>query len=251
MGLLDTVGTGLFSAARYLSRTAGSVSADLATAAVRAGEVLVGAVTGDASTPGTLRVTVLILSDERGRPLVQPDAVRASLRLADRAFTAGAAIRIRHVATHVVPEPAPAAALDPRANKLLLVDEVIGRTAFYHRQLARYPDTGSPTDIVGRPVTVIVVRDIAGRTTGCSLGVSADWVVAQASLFDPSNRRAYDETVLAHELGHALNLPHHPDRDNLMYFASSPPDQVRGTALAGWQRAVLSANRHVVPGVRG
>ena len=76
-----------------------------------------------------------------------------------------------------------------------------------------------------------MVRDIAGRTTGCSLGISADWVVVQAGLFDAGRPHEYDETVLVHELGHALNLPHHPSSDNLMYYSSSPPDHLRGTRL--------------------
>jgi hypothetical protein len=101
-----------------------------------------------------------------------------------------------------------------------------------------------------RPITAIVVRDIAGRTTGCSLGISADWVVVQAGLFDADRPHEYDETVLVHELGHALNLPHHPSADNLMYYSSSPPEHVRGTRLNAVQRAVINANRHVVPGVR-
>jgi predicted Zn-dependent protease len=103
--------------------------------------------------------------------------------------------------------------------------------------------------MIGRPITAIVVREIAGRTTGCSLGISADWVVVQASLFKAEHPLTYDETVLAHEIGHALNLPHHPDRGNLMYYSSSPPNGFRGTALSGWQRALITANRHVVPGL--
>ena len=246
MGALD----GFFGAVRYAGRTAGSIAADVASAAARAGEVATGAVTGSTADPATLRLTVIILSDEQGVPLARPDELTASIARADAILTEQANIRVRHVATHIVTEKAPTAALDPRANKLLLLDEALGRTDFYHRQLAAYPDSGSATDIVGRPVTAFVVREIAGNTTGCSLGISADWVVVQAALFKSGQRSTYDETVLAHEIGHALNLPHHPASDNLMYFSSSPPDHLRGTHLAGWQRAIMNANRHVIPGVR-
>ena len=105
----------------------------------------------------------------------------------------------------MIDEPAPPRALDPRANKLLLLDDVLGRTDFYRRHAA---PIDLATAVVGAPITVIVVRDIAGRVTGCSLGVSADWVIVQASLFDRTKPHTYDETVLVHELGHALNLPH-------------------------------------------
>jgi hypothetical protein len=236
--------------ARYLARTASSLAADVASAAVHTGEVVSGLVAGTEAAPGTVRLTVLILSDERGVPLLQPALLEPALARADEVLAAGADVRVRHVGTHVVTEPAPTAALNPRANKLLLLDEALGRTDFYHRQLREIPDTGAVTDVVGRPITAIVVRDIAGRTTGCSLGISADWVVVQAGLFDPARPHEYDETVLVHELGHALNLPHHPSPDNLMYFSSSPPDHMRGTRLNAVQRAVINANRHVVPGVR-
>jgi hypothetical protein len=77
--------------------------------------------------------------------------------------------------------------------------------------------------------------------------MTADWVICQASLFDPEQPGAYDATVLAHELGHALNLPHHRDKSNLMFPVSSPPGEVRGTGLRRWQVALLQANRHIVP----
>jgi len=239
----------LAGAVRYAGRTAGALAADLASAGARAGQVVSGAVTGTTANPGTIRLTVLVLRDERGIPLASAEQITGSIARAGAIFTAEANLRVRHVATHVVDGPAPTEALNPRANKLLLLDEAIGRTRYYHDVLARYPDTGSVADVVGRPVTALVVREIAGSTTGCSLGISADWVVVQAALFDRARTGEYDETVLAHEIGHALNLPHHPASDNLMYFSSSPPDHLRGTELAAWQRAVVNANRHVVPGL--
>jgi hypothetical protein len=146
----------------------------------------------------------------------------------------------------VITEPAPLRALDPHANQRLLLDDVLGHTEFYRRHSAR---VDLSTAVVGAPITVIVVRDIAGRVTGCSLGISADWVIVQAPLFNREQPGTYDETVVAHEIGHALNLPHRRDKQNLMFPESSPPLSVRGTALQGWQTAILHANRHVVPGV--
>ncbi len=104
---------------------------------------------------------------------------------------------------------------------MLLLDDVLGRTEFYRRHSA---PVDLSTAVVGAPITVIVVRDIAGRVTGCSLGISADWVIVQASLFDKVRANTYDETVLVHELGHALNLPHCPD--------AAEPD-VPGVVTAG------------------
>lgn len=250
LGPLGTVATGVVSAGRYLARTTGSIAADVVSAAARAGEEISGRVAGTGATRGTVRLTVLILSDEGGVPLLHPAQLDSALARADAVLAAGAGVRVRHLGTHVVTTPAPTEALNPRANKLLLLDEALGRTDFYHRQLRTVADSGRVTDVVGRPITAIVVRDIAGRTTGCSLGISADWIVVQAGLFDDRTPHEYDETVLAHEIGHALNLPHHPSHDNLMYYSSSPPDHLRGTRLNALQRAVMNANRHVVPGVR-
>ena len=156
--------------------------------------------------------------------------MQPSIDLAGAVLTAESGIRVRLTGIQVIDEPAPPRALDPRANRRLLLDDVLGRTEFYRRHSA---PVDLATAVVGAPVTVVVVRNIAGRVTGCSLGISADWVIVQASLFDRTQPHTYDETVLVHELGHALNLPHFRDRQNLMFPASSPP----GTCAAPTCRA--------------
>ncbi len=241
-------GSPLGGLARVLGRTVAGISVDLAGAGVRLGELAVDVASGSARNgsdePAVLRVQVLILCDEAGRPLTTPERVEPSLRAADRILREQAGIRVRVTDVRTITEIAPREALDPRADRALLLDDILGRTAFYRRHAG-----GGPL-LVGAPLTVIVVREIAGHTTGCSLGISADWVIAQASLFDERAAHTYDETVLAHELGHAVNLPHHRDHGNLMFPASSPPNALRGNTLRGWQRSVIRTNRHVVPAVR-
>ena len=232
-------------AARAFGRTAAGMTFDLASGATRAGEAAVDSISGRRRTPDVLRVQVLVLRDEAGRELCAPAAVEPALEAADAILRAHAGIRIRVVGVRTVAEIPPAAALDPRANRGLMLDDLLGHTEFYRRHLV---SGGVDRGLVAAPVTVVVVRTIAGNTTGCSLGVSADWVITQAALYDRGNPHTYDETVLAHELGHALNLPHHRDRGNLMFPESSPPDSVRGTALTRWQRTLLQGNRHVIPG---
>ncbi len=231
---------------RTASRAVGGLALDVSSGLARAGEATRAALTGETIGPATLRVQVVILSDEAGRPLTTAEAMTPSLDLAGNVLTAESGIRVRLTGIQVIDEPAPPRALDPRANRRLLLDDVLGRTEFYRRHSAPV-DLSSA--VVGAPVTVVVVRHIDGRVTGCSLGISADWVIVQASLFDRDQPVTYDETVLVHELGHALNLPHFRDRRNLMFPASSPPGDVRGTRLQGWQTAILHSNRHVVPGV--
>jgi len=220
---------------RVLGVTARSAVADVVSAAARAGELVSGAAAGDA----VLRVSVIILSDETGVALCPADAVLPALRTADEVLTREAGIRVRVTGVTTVAAPAPTEALDPHANRGLLLDEVLGRLDHYRPYLP-------PPETIAAPVTVVVVRSIAGNTTGCSLGMTADWVICQASLFDATAPSSYDETVLVHELGHALNLPHHKDPTNLMFPSSSPPEHVRGTALQRWQAVVLATNRHTV-----
>lgn len=235
--------TALGGAARVLASTTRALALDAVAAAEGSVTGAVNIATGQRRAAATLPVRVLILSDEAGRPLTTADAVAPALDRAHRVLTEQASIRIRVAGVDIVERPAPTNALDPHSNRRLLLDDVLGRTSFVRRRLTRRP----ALSVAGDPVTIVVVRTIAGRTTGCSLGMSADWVICQASLFDADDRRTYDETVLVHELGHALNLPHHRDRGNLMYPVSSPPDDLRGTALRPWQAALLRGNRHTVP----
>jgi hypothetical protein len=233
--------------ARAMGQTAAAMTLDLASGVARLGEAAVDATNGRHRTPGVLRVQVLILRDENGRPLCPTEAVRPALTRADQILRRESGVRVRVVGIRTIDEIPPPAALDPRANRGLVIDDILGRTQFYRRHQPA-ADAAVERGLVGAPITVIVVRNIAGHTTGCSLGISADWVITQSALFDEGNERTYDETVLAHELAHALNLPHHRDPDNLMFPASSPPTAIRGTSLAGWQRGVIQANRHVLPG---
>lgn len=227
-------------AARIFGSTARALSLDIAAGIGAAASVL-----GRRTEPASLPVHVLILSDEKGAPLCRPEDVRASLDRADQVFRAGAGIRVRVAGMDVAADPAPTRALDLRSNRKLLLDDMSGHTAFFRDRLP----ARSALSTTGDPITVVVVRSITGRTTGCSLGMSADWVICRASLFDHGNPRTYDETVLAHELGHALNLPHVKDTGNLMNPTSSPPSRIRGTALRNWQAALMHANRHTVPAV--
>jgi hypothetical protein len=241
--------TPLTGTGRAFGKTAAGMTADLASAAVRLGETALDSVRGHTRDPDVLRVQVLILTDETGRPLTTAERVQPALATADRVFRAQAGMRVRVVGIRTISEIPPSAALDPRANRGLVVDDILGRTEFYRRHLI---DPAVPaTTLVGSPITVVVVRRIAGHTTGCSLGISADWVITQSALYDDTADHTYDETVLAHELGHALNLPHHRHRDNLMFPESSPPQRIRGTQLTRWQRRVVQSNRHVVPGRSG
>jgi hypothetical protein len=85
----------------------------------------------------------------------------------------------------------------------------------------------------GAPVVVFIVRSVGGTDeSGCSLGPLSDYVTVEAN-------RPPDSSVIAHELGHACNLLHVDDRNNLMALGRMD------TRLSRLQVAWLRISRHV------
>lgn len=88
----------------------------------------------------------------------------------------------------------------------------------------------------GAPVVTFAVRDFKdGRHTGCSAGPLNDYVTVVL-------RNTTKLRTLPHELGHACNLWHYDDIDNLM-----TPGEGGGVGvdLSNVQVALLRASRHV------
>jgi hypothetical protein len=86
----------------------------------------------------------------------------------------------------------------------------------------------------GAPVIIFIVRSVGGPDErGCSLGPLSDYVTVEAGGSSASS-------VIAHELGHACNLLHVDDRDNLMKSSGR-----RDTRLSRFQAALLRTSRHV------
>jgi len=99
----------------------------------------------------------------------------------------------------------------------------ISRTHLSHTNLRRLTGYGSP-------VIIFIVRSFKQNHGGCSLGPLTDYVTVR---FDRLQ-------CIAHEIGHACNLPHRKERDNLMFSQSCSP-----TNLSRWQIALIRASRHV------
>ena len=181
--------------------------------------------------PKLLRLRVLILRDESGKPVATPADVEPALAEAGRVLREQAAIELVPALEPVVATlevRAPSTALDsPCAEGSWRADFGTGG-AFFRRFAARRRETGS-----GAPITVFVVRDVLGKA-GCSLGPLVDYVTVDMGALKGRTLR-----VLAHELGHACGLPHSDDEENLML-----PKRM-GERLASWQVTLFRGSRHV------
>lgn len=91
---------------------------------------------------------------------------------------------------------------------------------------------------LGAPVVAFTVRSYSDGKNGCSLGPLTDYVTI---LLDPNPDADLDESILAHELGHACNIiGHSSDRSNLMFEKRS-----RGHNLTVSQKMLIRSSRHV------
>lgn len=171
-----------------------------------------------------LRVRVVILRDEQGKPVASPADVEPALEEARRVLRTQLAIDLLPGADPVVTTldvPAPTASLDsPCAEGSWRADFGEGGS-FFRRHSAR------------AGITVFVVRDVLGKA-GCSLGPLVDYVTVDMGALEGRTRR-----VLVHELGHACGLPHSKAAENLMLPKSM------GDRLQPWQVAVMRSSRHV------
>ena len=184
--------------------------------------------------PRLLRVCVLILRDERGKPVAAPADVEPALAEARRVLREQAAVELLPALEPFVTTlevAAPSTALDsPCAEGSWRADFGTGG-AFFRRFMVRPGRDGG-----GAPVTIFVVRDVLGKA-GCSLGPLVDYVTVDMTALTGRTKR-----VLAHELGHACGLPHSRAAENLML-----PSRM-GERLQPWQVAVLRSSRHVTSG---
>jgi hypothetical protein len=179
-----------------------------------------------------LRLRVVILRDERGLPLAHEELVMQAVHETTRIFASGAQVKVIPSGWLVVtaPHAAPKAALEVNCDRNAWREDMGQAGAFYRSLMARTP-AGTAIGY-GAPVTVFLVRDVAGKA-GCSLGPLTDYATLEANILQRGRR------LLAHEIGHACGLFHSKVKSNFM-FPVGPGDK-----MSRWQAAVLRTSRHV------
>lgn len=198
-----------------------------------------------------LRAGVIILRDEQGQPLMQPEQVYDGWNQTIETLYATARVRVL---------PAWEFQQPPKlANDLPLADQAWVRTnsessrknvlevrcdlpAFGQDLLT----TGSEFEFLmaslnfrgnfrrvtglGAPLIVFIIDSMGENKSGCSLGPLSDYVTAVKA----------KPACICHELGHACNLLHVKDTSNLMHGRGCKQDK-----LEWWQILLLRASRHV------
>lgn len=180
-----------------------------------------------------LRLRVVILRDELGHPLCNPEDLRASWEEAVRIFSVQAHVRIIGAIPGIVvaPDPAPPASLDVHCDDGAWQED-LDHAGDYFRKNCAHTLSGKWLGYAS-PVTVFIVRNISNKG-GCSLGPLTDYVTLEAGMLSRARHR-----LLAHEVAHACGLWHSDDKANLM-FPKGPGDR-----LTRWQTLILRNSRHV------
>jgi hypothetical protein len=178
-----------------------------------------------------LRLCVIILKDEEGKPTSSMKLLRPALDEAARIFREEANVIIVEEGIHEVDGPSPKEALDVGCGldawgqDLWLTGSYFEATAAWHCALGAVGRTSG----VGNPVVVFCVRSVTGNTGGCSLGPAADYVTIEGPA----------PLCLAHEVGHAAGLWHCCASTNLANAVCG------GQQLKKWQRLIVRNSKYV------
>lgn len=156
-----------------------------------------------------LRLRVIVLAKSDGRPVVgdtvssAEDLVKEAFAVAKDIFQSEAKIKIVSAGAKLITvdtRPAPAAALQVRCDSGAMKDD-LGEAGFYFRKRMVRNVVGAVLG-AGAPITAFIVHDVLNKR-GCSLGPLTDYVTVDEDGITEDEKR-----TLAHELGHALGLPH-------------------------------------------
>ncbi|MBN2046056.1 MAG: hypothetical protein JW757_13620 [Anaerolineales bacterium] len=197
-----------------------------------------------------LRIGFLVCTGEDGEALAHPEDISPAIKYAERAFEGA---RIGLVPAFPPPKRLSESEEEDEGRKwmrVLSAEDSIqiinancdlqavlqdlglhGSRFQYNTVRALFHSTLRRVSGYGAPIAIFVIKDLNGFG-GCSLAWLSDYITVLA--------RSLKTT--AHEIGHACNLLHRKDPENLMNPSSVHQDSV---TLTIWQIAMLRASRHV------
>jgi hypothetical protein len=187
----------------------------------------------------TLHIIVLSKLTDAQRKQVGTD-LQASIKEAERILRDRFNVKIRPYAADYVEwydGTVPTEALNPSCCGATPFWQEFGiRGEFYANHTAGW--NGIPISMRW-PVTVFIV-DTMQCKQGCSLGPAADYVVVTHAGLNAVGE-LLPNSLMAHEVGHACNLPH--AGSSQPYLMWGPRD--RGDQVHGWQKNLFRSSRHV------
>lgn len=201
-----------------------------------------------------LKLCIIIQLDESGSPVASMSQVTTYLQTAIDVYKREPNVRVLPVGPfvysspfqdtpkasdkyiHTMAAPSSAKTLDVDCGGQGLVNDLGPAGSRFNYEMSRYCFWGNFRRLIGygAPIAAFAVRSFSGNDVGCSMGPLADYVLVDFTTRSPR--------TLPHEMGHACNLWHESDSDNLM---TKTGDGGVGTSLSRWQKALLRSSRHV------
>ncbi len=197
-----------------------------------------------------LRLRIKVLVREDGSPLHPTRDLEKECNeaydLAAKIFKDSANVKLVSYGSlprvEIMDELPPTEALNPRCDGGAFKDHYTKAGLFY---IANKQYSVTVLIGAGAPVTAFIVLDVQGKR-GCSQGPMADYLTVDiAGLLTTSGDdviQTIPSSTLAHEIGHACGLWHHPQKINLM--KKSQRDRTN-TLLKRYQKAIFRNSRHV------
>lgn len=205
-----------------------------------------------------MRLRVLILNDENGKPVATRARVEAAVSIAQSTLKRELNVKVIGVNGAIVrgtAGPAPSYVLDCQCSTGLSdlhvqVSDIFEKKGLWFRQrLARTP-LGTLVGW-GAPITIFVIRDVQGKRGCAYLAWYENYGYIDVSALPPhweptgdvGEAKPYsdiDYTTLPHELGHCCDLFHRKPKKNLMHASGRT-----ATEMTKWQKSVARTCTHV------